>query len=330
MKKENKERVDSILSMLVEIAHGNFSYRIVRSNKTDRIEAMVASLNMTAEELENSLLHQCYINKDETYINICYLSLWLDKDDNISNINPEGSRLLKRESSKLLGSPFVQLLDEASRERWKFFRPTLDVDSKVDNYIRLEFTTKNNLILTLVCNIITFPSSNELSISTIIIGSLIEMKDDEMLARLEKVYLLKKGNLYKGQISKDNGMLVSRDDIQIIRNVTNHLSSNLNKPMDSLVDLARSFGTNEYKLKRGFKYVHGETIFRFVQNERLRTAKLLIEHYDQHIFKIAKMSGFRNLGHFSRTFKKKYGESPINYRKRFRTPTSPSSQVPQQ
>lgn len=321
MKKENNERLDSIISMLIEIAKGNFYYRIVRSNKKDRIEAITAALNMTAEELENSLLHQCYINKDETYIHKCYLILLLDKDDKIMDISPEGGQLMKRESSKLLGSPFINLLDETSRERWKFSRSTLDVDTKIDNHIRLEFTTKNNLLLTLMCNVITFPQSTELFEFTIIIGSLIEMEDDEMLAHQEKVYLLNKGNLYKGQTLKDNGMLVSRDDVLMVRRVTNYLFDNLHRPMESLIDLARSFGTNEFKLKRAFKYVHGQTIFRFVQNERLSMAEVLIKHDDQRIFKIAKISGFRNHGHFSRIFKEKYGESPINYRKRFRTPT---------
>lgn len=322
MKKENNERLDCIISMLIEIATGNFSYRIVRSNKRDRIEAIAAGLNMTAEELENSLLHQCYINKDETYINKCYLILLLDKDDKIMDISPEGSRLIKRESSKLLGSPLIHLLDETSRERWKSFRSSLDVDTEIDNHIRLEFITKHNLLLTLMCNVITSPVSSELSESTIIIGSLIKMEEDEMLAHLEKVYLMNNGNLHNGQTFKDNGMLVSKNDIQMIRKFTDYLFDNLNRPMESLIDLARSFGTNEFKLKRLFKYVHGQTIFRFVQNERLRMAELLIKHDDQPIFKIAKISGFKNLGHFSRIFKEKYGESPINYRKRFHIPSA--------
>lgn len=319
MKNEDKKRLDAISGMLLEIACGNFSYRIERSEKKDRIEGIVASLNMTAEELENSILHHCYMNDNENFINITYIFMLLDDNGIILEIYGEGSRLLKMEVDELLGSPFIELLNKASREKWESFWPIRDDGSMSTDYIRMEFMTKDDLLLSLGCNVITIPSSLKQLGSKLIMGSAIKMEDDKTLNMMEEVYLFATKEIYKIQGFKDKGILGSREDMLKIRKVTDYLLNNLNKPIGSLIDLARTFGTNEYKLKRGFKYVHGKTIFRYVQNERLRMAELLVKHDDQGIFKIAKMSGFRNLGHFSRVFKEKYGESPINYRKRFRT-----------
>lgn len=322
MKKEEKKRMDVILEMLMEIAKGNFSYRIEGSDKKDKIEGLVTTLNMTAEELENSVLHQCYINPNEGFINIAFIFLLLNDEGIILETYGEGSGLLKRDVDELLGSPFIELLNEASKEKWISFGPTMDNDPMPKNHIRLEFKTRDGLLLSLGCNVITLPSTLDLLGSKFIICSGIKIEDDKTLAVMEKAYLSVANEIYQRQGFKVTGILESRKDMIKIRKVTDHLLDNLHKPIGSLIDLARTFGTNEYKLKRGFKYVHGETIYRFVQNERLSMAEVLIKHDDQRIFKIAEICGFRNQCHFSRSFKEKYGESPINYRKRYRTPTS--------
>jgi AraC-like DNA-binding protein len=73
-------------------------------------------------------------------------------------------------------------------------------------------------------------------------------------------------------------------------------------------------GTNEYKLKYGFKQIYGTTIFRFLTQERLRKSKTLIQHSSLSLKEIAYMNGFKSAAHFSRAFRDKYGKTPTELR----------------
>lgn len=327
MKKENKERLDTVINMHSKIAIGNFSHRIERSDKKDKIETLIAFVNMTAEELENSLLSQYYINKDETYIERAYLLLLLDEDDKIIHYNPDAGKLLMRGNKELLDSPFSGLLSRVSKENWKIFRTTLGTDLRSDQHIRLEFLVKGNLLLTLNCNTVPFLPDSSLAGHTQLAGSHIQMVGGEGQLRSERINAMAvmyaaSDQLYRDHGLENKGISLSREDILKIRKVAAHLLSHSREPLDSLVNLAQTFGTNEYKLKHGFKKVHGETIARFVQNKRLDNALLMIEHSDLPIIEISTRCGFISPTHFSRVFKNKYGESPKKYRKTFLTSVS--------
>ena len=105
------------------------------------------------------------------------------------------------------------------------------------------------------------------------------------------------------------------DDIEIIRNIGNHLRHHPEKDITSLKKLALEFGTNEYKLKRGFKEFFGMTVFRFLKNERLMNAHLSIRNTNEQFKNIAKMNGFRNASHFTKEFRSRYGYTPRQLRK---------------
>jgi AraC-like DNA-binding protein len=90
--------------------------------------------------------------------------------------------------------------------------------------------------------------------------------------------------------------------------------NNLEKDLPGLHELARQMGTNEYKLKYGFKQMYGTTIFRFLTQERLRKAKTLIQYSTLTIKQVAQMTGFKSKTHFSRAFKDKYGLTPTAMR----------------
>jgi AraC-like DNA-binding protein len=56
--------------------------------------------------------------------------------------------------------------------------------------------------------------------------------------------------------------------------------------------LARAVGTNEFKLKKEFKLLHGMSVFECLQNERLEKAKELLERGELSITEIANMTGY--------------------------------------
>lgn len=51
-------RIDLILSMIMELAAGNFAFRITPSNRDDEVDAVMVGLNMLGEELEENIKQQ--------------------------------------------------------------------------------------------------------------------------------------------------------------------------------------------------------------------------------------------------------------------------------
>ena len=100
-----------------------------------------------------------------------------------------------------------------------------------------------------------------------------------------------------------------------IREGRDLIMNNLENELPSLKEFAHQLGTNEFKLKYGFKQLYGTSVYRFLLQERLRKSKMLIQHTDHSIKTIAYQTGFKSIPHFSRVFKKTFGYTPTALRK---------------
>jgi AraC family transcriptional regulator, transcriptional activator of the genes for pyochelin and ferripyochelin receptors len=78
----------------------------------------------------------------------------------------------------------------------------------------------------------------------------------------------------------------------------------------SLAELSREVCLNEFKLKKYFKQVFGQSVFAFVQEERLKRAKQLIFEGEKNISAIAYELGYAHPQHFQRAFKQRFGVTP--------------------
>ncbi|MCC3156194.1 AraC family transcriptional regulator [Hymenobacter sp. 15J16-1T3B] len=83
----------------------------------------------------------------------------------------------------------------------------------------------------------------------------------------------------------------------------------------SLLELARLFGTNDFKLKKGFRQLFGTTVFGYVAERRLTVAQQLLSLTDQPVQEIAESVGFANPAHFATAFRKKFGVAPSQVRR---------------
>lgn len=68
--------------------------------------------------------------------------------------------------------------------------------------------------------------------------------------------------------------------------------------------------------KRDFYNTFGVSPGRWLLEKRLAHASQLLRHSDKAIGDIIAESGFKNISHFDRVFKKQYGSSPLQYRKK--------------
>ena len=83
----------------------------------------------------------------------------------------------------------------------------------------------------------------------------------------------------------------------------------------SLRTLSRSFGLNEFKLKRGFKELFGTTVFDYLHELKMEYARQLLSAENVFISEVSGMVGYKNPNHFSTAFKRKFGINPTRLRK---------------
>lgn len=111
-----------------------------------------------------------------------------------------------------------------------------------------------------------------------------------------------KANSKKLYVTKDydkERLLFARD----------YLLQHIEQP-PTLSELAVVAGINEYKLKKGFKEIFGQTVFGYLSEVRLDMARTDLIEKRKSVTDIAFDLGYSSLQHFSAAFKKKFGVPP--------------------
>jgi len=116
-------------------------------------------------------------------------------------------------------------------------------------------------------------------------------------------------------INNSDQIYLSEQDIEALNKVKIILIENIINP-PSIKDLAHQAAMNDYKLKKGFKQLFGNTVYGFLQEYRLRKAKKLLEKGDINIGEVASIVGYKRLSHFSMVFKKYFGINPREIKKK--------------
>jgi AraC-like DNA-binding protein len=100
----------------------------------------------------------------------------------------------------------------------------------------------------------------------------------------------------------------SNDDVERLNEAKDIVSAHLQSPF-SLTELARKTGLNDFKLKKGFKLLFGNTVFGFLFDLRMDTAYALLQTHKS-VNEVAEIVGYKNAHHFTAAFKKKYNMLP--------------------
>ncbi len=90
------------------------------------------------------------------------------------------------------------------------------------------------------------------------------------------------------------------------------LDANLENP-PSILELARLVGVNEFKLKNGFRQVHGTTPYKYLSDQRLEMARSLLSERRMNVTEAAVAVGYSSLSHFAKIFREKFGVNPHEY-----------------
>ncbi|HVI44179.1 MAG TPA: AraC family transcriptional regulator [Chitinophaga sp.] len=98
-------------------------------------------------------------------------------------------------------------------------------------------------------------------------------------------------------------------DAERIRHVKELIEENIQEPC-SLIELASRAGLNDFKLKKGFKEMFGNTVFGYMNHVRMEKARLMLLEGRQSIADISFVVGYKNPQHFTAAFKKHFGYLP--------------------
>lgn len=292
--KHNEERIVAMHQMLFEMARGNFSNRIPLSSFDDELETLVVLINMVAEEMKESIFHAGFVNPHGTYRFITQTNLVLDFSFMIKSFNSDVLNVLGYKETELLGQSLQNFLTVDSGKKMNTVIATFHENISNHIIIPLQFMTRDQLIFTSDCSITKLLNRDEIIMSFVL--SLPQSRD----------VLLQNNTLEESEKHPNS----RKSDAILIQKVYDYILAHLEEPLPSIKQLSKYFGTNEYKLKDGFKHFFKTSIYKFYTVERLKRAQLMIQQTTIPLKNIATMNGFTDYPNFSKSFKKQFGISP--------------------
>ena len=114
--------------------------------------------------------------------------------------------------------------------------------------------------------------------------------------------------------SEGENIYLSLQDTQSLQKAKRILLENIKNP-PSLKELAYKSAINEFKLKKGFKQLFGNTVYGLLQEHRLCEAKKLLEANEINIGEAAALVGYKSISHFGKVFKEQFNISPVQIKK---------------
>lgn len=192
---------------------------------------------------------------------------------------------------------FKELLEE--KEEFRNLKPFFQTDSFKVNF--------NNKITKYQKNLL-----GELTKISLLQGKLQELFLESKLMDLIYTTI----NEVKSIDDKKEIYLNSQDIESLQRAKTILINNMINPP--SLKELAYKSAINEFKLKKGFKQLFGNTVYGFLQEHRLNEAKKLLETDEINIGEASSLVGYKSISHFSKIFKEYFGTTPIQIKKESR------------
>ncbi|MFT4986336.1 MAG: AraC family transcriptional activator of pyochelin receptor [Glaciecola sp.] len=81
----------------------------------------------------------------------------------------------------------------------------------------------------------------------------------------------------------------------------------------TLSELSNEVGLNIKKLKEGFKQIYGDTVFSFLFDYKMESARRLLESGKLNVNEVGLEVGYSSASHFIAAFKKKFGTTPKKY-----------------
>jgi AraC-like DNA-binding protein len=107
---------------------------------------------------------------------------------------------------------------------------------------------------------------------------------------------------------------IMQRDKEILQAVKEYIDANYLDP-NSIENLSKHFGLNEFKLKHGFKFLFDTSPMRYLQQKRLTFGLSLLRDTNKSIKEISDEIGYSHAANFTTAFVKTFGKPPQHYRR---------------
>ncbi|GAA4213494.1 AraC family transcriptional regulator [Pedobacter jeongneungensis] len=142
--------------------------------------------------------------------------------------------------------------------------------------------------------------------TSLILQHIINCKHEEKAKRLFlEARILDLMIMFLNQNQEQQSITFKQEDINKIMLAKQLVEHDLQRP-NSLIELSRKAGINDYKLKKGFKELTGHTVFGYLYKIRMEKAHYFLSKEKKSVNEVAFLVGYKNAQHFIAAFKKKY------------------------
>lgn len=199
------------------------------------------------------------------------------------------------EMADLIAKPFSYLISKHSKELWTFNFNLCREKFYYQNTVQFFFINKAQQLIPAFCTVTKVKCLKNIFVNTI-------------SAQLEHnaVHNLHFHKNFKPRLS----------DSELVQNIRNYILQNLDAPLPPLKEIAKIFGTNEFKIKEGFRHFHSISLYQFYNEQRLSKAHSLILQTNYSLGDIAEMCGYTDYVNFYKAFKKRFQYAPSSLKRR--------------
>lgn len=287
--------LQDIMNMLVALAKGEFSKRIVLKGSENGFNGISALLNMIAEEWQKRILHFSFVHSGKAYEFSDHLFVELNADLEILDIGHETLNVLNLDRDNMHNTSFLRLLTDESRNF------LIDAQKRLNGHELL------------VSFPLLFQHRNP---SDYFQANLQRTFHNRRLVLTFNHVRIKHDVPFIDSKTTENRMLQKTYEERKIQNVYNYLITKDLSEAVTLKQLCTMFGLNMYSLKTNFKRLYNESVYDFYLQVRLKRALIYILHSSFPLKKIAQLVGFNNYSNFHRNFTAYYNVNPGDLRRK--------------
>ena len=106
--------------------------------------------------------------------------------------------------------------------------------------------------------------------------------------------------------------LIDEENVLKIKKAKEIILANMSEP-PGLQELADEVGLTLKKLKMGFKQIYGDTVYGFLFDYKMDSARKLLDSGSYNVNEVGLKIGYSTGSHFIAAFKKKFGTTPKKY-----------------
>lgn len=297
-----KRRVQEILDFITEITFGNYTYTLPLRNQKDELEQIVLGLNTMVEEVDTAVHQINYSKSKEVMENVIFN---LNRDLQICSYSDNAGEILKYSKKELINKPIKLFIGEGTQLPADLSQ-LLKQAIAGDYAFNVEFRHRNGYNWNGKGYLHRLVSNDKICYTLSVFKAI--HYNEKLINELRDH---QKGAGYPSE----NRSLHRRDQRELIRELHKYVMERLDRKLQKIPIISREVGSSVSKIKAVFKQAYGDTLYNYHLSKRLEKSFMLLKETNLPVNEIAEECGFKNVSHFSRTFKKVYGLPPSEVRK---------------